>query len=50
MATTMLTGMLLMALAAWFYAIAAGLHRVRSIIVKRERGAKWLKHEAGAMQ
>jgi heme exporter protein C len=42
MATTMLTGMLLMALAAWMYAIAAGLHRVRSIILERERHADWV--------
>ena len=42
MAATMLTGMLLMALAAWMYSIAASLHRVRSIILERERGADWL--------
>jgi len=42
MAATMLAGMLLMALAAWMYSIAASLHRVRSIIVERERGADWL--------
>lgn len=42
MATTMLTGMLLMALAAWMYAIAAALHRVRSIILERERHADWV--------
>ncbi|MDX9765779.1 MAG: heme ABC transporter permease CcmC [Ectothiorhodospiraceae bacterium] len=34
----MLLGMLVMALAAWMYAIAAALHRVRSIILERERG------------
>jgi heme exporter protein C len=45
MAATMLAGMLLMALAAWMYSIAASLHRVRSIILERERGADWLvKH------
>ena len=37
MAATMLTGMLLMALAFWMYSIAAALLRVRCII--RERGA-----------
>jgi heme exporter protein C len=43
MAATMLAGMLLMALAAWMYSIAASLHRVRSIILERERGADWLE-------
>ena len=42
MASTMLAGMLLMALAAWMYCIAATLHRVRSIILERERSADWL--------
>jgi heme exporter protein C len=42
MAAIMLTGMLVMALAAWFYAIAATLIRVRAIIVERERGAAWV--------
>ena len=36
MATTMLTGMLLMALAFWLYSIAAALVRVRCIIRERE--------------
>ena len=39
MAAIMLAGMLVMALAAWFYAIAVILARVRIIIVERERGA-----------
>jgi len=43
MAATMLTGMLLMALAAWMYAIAAALHRVRSIILERERHSRWVR-------
>jgi heme exporter protein C len=43
MAATMLAGMILMALAAWTYAIAVALHRVRSIILERERGADWIK-------
>jgi heme exporter protein C len=38
----MFTGMILMALAAWAYAIAAALHRVRSIILEREGGADWI--------
>ena len=42
MAMTMLTGMLIMALAAWFYAIAVTLYRVRVIMVERERGAAWV--------
>jgi heme exporter protein C len=42
MAATMLMGMLLMALAAWMYSIAAALHRARSIILERERGAEWI--------
>jgi heme exporter protein C len=43
MASTMLTGMLLMSLAAWMYAIAASLHRVRSIILERERHSRWVR-------
>jgi heme exporter protein C len=43
MAATMLTGMLLMSLAAWMYAIAAALHRVRSIILERERHTRWVR-------
>jgi heme exporter protein C len=42
MAATMFTGMILMALAAWMYSIAAALHRVRSIMLERERGADWV--------
>src|SRR5436309_9100985 len=37
MATTMLTAMLLMTFAAWFYAIAIALVRVQAIIVEREK-------------
>ncbi len=43
MAATMLVGMLLMALAAWMYSIAAVLSRVRSIILEREREAAWVR-------
>ncbi len=39
MATTMLIGMLIMSLAAWMYAIAASLMRVRAIIDERDRTA-----------
>jgi heme exporter protein C len=42
MAAIMLTGMLIMSLAAWFYAIAASLARVRTIMIERERGAAWV--------
>jgi heme exporter protein C len=42
MATIMLVGMLVMALAAWFYAIAIVLARVRVIIIERERGTAWV--------
>jgi heme exporter protein C len=43
MATTMLWGMLIMALAFWMYSIATVLHRVRSIILDRERRAEWAR-------
>src|SRR3546814_9407560 len=42
MATIMLVGMLLMALASWMYTIAAALTRVRCIILEREQHAGWL--------
>ncbi len=41
MAAIMLVGMLVMAIAVWFYSIAAALMRVRCIILERERGAAW---------
>ena len=34
--------MLIMSFAAWFYAIAASLARVRTIMLERERGAGWV--------
>jgi len=43
MASTMLLGMLVMALAFWMYSIAAALMRVRSIILERERNAQWVR-------
>lgn len=46
MASDMLTGMLLMALAFWMYSIAAVLMRVRSIILERERHAAWVREKA----
>jgi len=45
MAATMLTGMLLMALAFWMYTIAVSLVRVRAIILERERRSEWVKTE-----
>jgi len=44
MATTMLWGMLLMALAFWMYTIAVALARLRSIILERERHNDWVRH------
>ena len=43
MASVMLTGMLLMTLACWLYAIAVTLSRLRSIILERERRADWVQ-------
>jgi heme exporter protein C len=43
MASTMLLGMLIMALAAWMYSIAASLMRVRAIILEREEAAEWVR-------
>jgi len=45
MAQTMLAAMLVMSFAAWFYAIAVALHRVRSIILEREKGSEWLRRQ-----
>lgn len=44
MASTMLTGMLVMVVAFWMYAIAMALVRVRNIILERERHTEWVKH------
>ena len=43
MNSTMLTGMLVMALAFWMYSLAAVLYRVRSLIVQRESRADWVR-------
>ncbi len=43
MAAIMLQGMLVMAVAAWFYTIAVALVRVRRIILERERQTEWAK-------
>ena len=47
MAVTMLLGMLVLALAAWFYTIAVALWRVQAIILEREIGAAWVKSIGG---
>jgi heme exporter protein C len=44
----MLTGMLIMSFAAWFYAIAVSLARARTIMIDRERGTSWVSAVAGA--
>ena len=46
MATPMLLGMLVMALAFWMYSIAVALMRVRSVILERERHAQWAQQAA----
>jgi len=43
MAAIMLTGMLVMTFAAWFYTIAVALVRLRAIILERERGSAWIE-------
>lgn len=43
MATTMLTAMMIMTFAFWFYCVATTLHRLRTAIIERERDAAWLR-------
>jgi heme exporter protein C len=50
MAAIMLTAMLLMAFAAWFYTIAVAMVRIRAIILERERRTAWVVAFAGATQ
>jgi heme exporter protein C len=50
MAQTMLTGMLIMSFAAWMYTIAAALHRVRSLILDRERHTHWVRQRYAPLQ
>ena len=45
MATSMLSGMLLMTFAFWAYAFAAVFTRTRAIILERERDADWVARE-----
>jgi len=43
MAQTMLLGMLIMALAAWMYAIAVSLSRARLLMLEREKSSAWVQ-------
>ena len=43
MASVMLSGMLLMSLALWLYAVAVALWRVRSLILVRDSHAAWVQ-------
>jgi heme exporter protein C len=43
MAATMLTGMLVMTVAAWCYCIAVSMVRVRAIMLEREAPAAWTR-------
>ena len=45
MASTMLWGMLLMAMCFWMYSIAIAFMRVRTIMLERERHTDWVKAE-----
>jgi heme exporter protein C len=48
MASTMLTGMLVMVFALWAYCIAITLWRVRALILERERRSDWAVRLEGA--
>jgi heme exporter protein C len=43
MHVAMLAGMVLMAFACWMYAIGAALVRARTLILERERRARWVR-------
>ena len=43
----MLTGMLIMSIACWMYAIAVILIRTRTIILERERNTAWVSELKG---
>jgi len=43
MATTMLLGMLIMAIAAWMYTIAVSLSRARLLMLEREKTSAWVQ-------
>ncbi|MES2423730.1 MAG: heme ABC transporter permease CcmC [Pseudomonadota bacterium] len=48
MATPMLLGMLLMALAFWMYSIAVALSRVRTLVLEREQHTAWARRAVHA--
>lgn len=50
MASAMLWGMLVMALAAWAYTFAVVFWRVRSLILERERHTEWVGAELSAQE
>ncbi len=50
MASTMLWGMLIMALAAWAYTIAVVMWRVRALILERERHTEWVGAELDGVE
>ena len=47
MATTMLSGMLIMSIAAWMYTFGVVFSRVRAIILERERHSDWVIQATG---
>jgi heme exporter protein C len=49
MASIMLTGMMVMALAFWMYCIAITLARLRTIMLERERHAAWARQAVEAL-
>ncbi len=50
MASTMLAGMLVMAIASWAYTFAVVFWRVRSLILERERHTDWVGAEIDAQE
>ncbi|MBC7717550.1 MAG: cytochrome c biogenesis protein CcsA [Pseudorhodobacter sp.] len=50
MATTMLVGMLVMALAFWMYSIAVALLRLRVILLEREQHTAWARQVVDEMR
>jgi len=50
MATIMLVGMLVMAIAAWLYTIAVAFVRVRGLILERERHTDWAQEAMKALK
>ena len=50
MATTMLTGMLVMALAFWMYCLVVALIRLRVILLERDPHTTWVKQVLGQMR